>query len=287
MMAQRHGQSDGMQGCARCPQSLIPKFYMHDRLIPFDRILNFRDFGGWETADGAKIARGKLFRSASFHDATEADIAKLDAMNLRFLVDLRRPEERAHEPSKWSNESCRVIFNDEGFGSGPTLPPHLVALLQSDLSPESTRAYMLSLYREIPYDLRLIRLYRDWFAELGAGGAGVVHCAAGKDRTGIICALTLMALGVDEETVFADYEFTNEAVDIERRMPRIQERMEERLSRKLDPEALRPMLGVEVDYLHATLDEITARSGSVDAYLRDVLKVGSPERRALAARLTE
>jgi protein-tyrosine phosphatase len=254
--------------------------------VNFDRILNFRDFGGWETADGARVARGKLYRSASFHEATDADIEKLNAMGLRFLVDLRRPEERAHEPSRWSNESCRVIFTDEGAGSGPTLPPHLVALLQSDLSPAATRAYMTSLYREIPYDARLIRLYQDWFAELGEGGAGIIHCAAGKDRTGIGCALTLLSLGVGEDDVFADYEFTNQAVDLERRMPRIQERMEERLSRKLDPEALRPMLGVELDYLHAALDEINARSGSVDAYLGDVLGIGSAQRENLRTKLS-
>ena len=175
---------------------------MHDRLIPFDRILNFRDFGGWETTDGARIARGKLFRSASFHDASDADITKLNDMDLRFLVDLRRPEERAHEPNKWPSEASRVIVSDEGAG-GQSLPPHLLALMQSDLTPQSTRDYMTSLYREIPFDPRLIRLYRDWFAELAQGGAGVIHCAAGKDRTGIGCALTLIALGVDEEAVFA------------------------------------------------------------------------------------
>jgi protein-tyrosine phosphatase len=258
---------------------------MHDRLIPFDRILNFRDFGGWDTPYG-KVARGRLYRSASFHEATEADVEKLNGMNLRFLVDLRRPEERTHEPSKWTSESCRVIFNDDGAGKGPSLPPHLIALLQSDLSPAATRAYMISLYREIPYDPRLIRLYRDWFTEIGEGGAGIVHCAAGKDRTGIACALTLMALGVDEDAVFADYDFTNQAVDLERRMPRIQERMEERLGRKLDPAALRPMLGVELDYLRATLEEIEARSGTVVNYLSDVLGVGAAEREALRTRLT-
>jgi protein-tyrosine phosphatase len=258
---------------------------MHDRLIPFDRILNFRDFGGWDTADG-KVARGKLYRSASFHDATDADIAKLNGMDLRFLVDLRRPEERAHEPSRWINESCRVIFNEEGAG-GTSLPPHLVALLQSDLTPEATRNYMLSLYREIPYDPRLIRLFCDWFSELGQGGAGVVHCAAGKDRTGIICALTLMTLGVDEETVFADYDFTNQAVDLEKRMPKIQARMEERLARKLDPEALRPMLGVEIAYLRAALDEIETRSGSVEIYLERELGIGASERAALRELLSD
>jgi protein-tyrosine phosphatase len=257
---------------------------MHDRLVDFERVLNFRDFGGWEAADGGKIARGKLYRSAAFNDATEADIRRLDAMGVRFLVDLRRPEERKHEPNKWPGESCRVIFNDEG-AEGIALPPHLVALLQSDLSPQSTRAYMMSLYREIPFDPRLIRLYRDWFAEVGEGGAGVIHCAAGKDRTGIGCALTLLALGVDEETVFADYEFTNAAVDLETRMPKIQARMEERLARKLDPAALKPMLGVEVDYLRASLDAIEAKHGDVELYLADVLGVDAAKRSALVAHL--
>lgn len=257
----------------------------HDRLYDFERVLNFRDFGGWDTVDGAKVVRGKLYRSAAFSDASDADLKRLDAMDMRFLVDLRRPEERRHEPNRWpGGESCRVFVNDEG-AEGIALPPHLAALLQSDLSAASTRAYMMSLYREIPFDPRLINLYRNWFGEMQEGGVGVIHCAAGKDRTGIGCALTLMALGVDEETVFADYEFTNAAVDLEKRMPKIQARMEERLGRKLDPEALRPMLGVEVGYLRNALDAINERHGSADAYMRDVLGVGDKERAALRDKL--
>lgn len=258
---------------------------MHDRLVPFDRVLNFRDFGGWTTSDGAKIARGKLYRSASFHDASAADIDKLNGMNLRFLVDLRRREERSFEPSKWANDSCRVIFNEEG-AEQTVLPPHLAALLQSDLTPSAVRDYMISVYREIPFDQRLIKLYRDWFAELGQGGAGVIHCAAGKDRTGVACALTLIALGVDEESVFADYEFTNQAVDLENRMPRIRARMEERLGRTLDPEALKPMLGVEADYLRTSFDLIDAKYGSALNYLEQVLDVGANERATLRAKFS-
>jgi protein-tyrosine phosphatase len=259
---------------------------MHDRLHAFDRVLNFRDFGGYDTPDGP-IARGRLFRSAAFHDATEADIAKLDAMAMSFLVDLRRADERSHEPNRWPGESCRVFFDgDGGDGGGLALPPHLVALMQSDLTPQLTRVYLVSLYREIPFDPRLIRLYRAWFAELSEGGAGVVHCAAGKDRTGIICALTLIALGVDEDTVFADYEFTNAAVDLEKRMPKIQARMEERLGRALDPEALRPMLGVEVDYLREALNVIEAKHGSALNYMEEALGVGEVQRFKLRDRLS-
>ncbi|MFI7716765.1 hypothetical protein ACIAN7_19665, partial [Acinetobacter baumannii] len=63
-------------------------------------------------------------------------MARLDEMNVRFLVDLRRPEERRHEPNRWPGERTRVFVNDEG-AEGVALPPHLVALLQSDLSAKS------------------------------------------------------------------------------------------------------------------------------------------------------
>lgn len=253
-----------------------------DRLIEFERVLNFRDFGGYDTPDGA-VARGKLFRSAAFHDASPADIARLDALGVCFLVDLRRQEERSFEPNRWPGETARTYFSDQGPVSA--LPPHLAALLESDLTPASVADYMRSLYREFAFLPRHIQLYRDWFRELSEGAPGVIHCAAGKDRTGLGCALTLHALGVDEETIFADYEFTNQAVDIEARLPRIQARMEERLSRKLDPAALRPMLGVNVDYLRAALDSIVAAHGSQDAYLQDVLGVGETERAALRRQL--
>jgi protein-tyrosine phosphatase len=95
-----------------------------------------------------------------------------------------------------------------------------------------------------------------------------------------------MALGVDEEAVFADYEFTNAAVDLETRMPRIQARMEERLGRKLAPEALKPMLGVEIDYLREALKVMEAKHGSALAYMNDVLGVGEAERAALRRKLS-
>lgn len=258
---------------------------MRDRLLPLERVLNFRDFGGWDVEGGGRVVRGVLFRSASFHDATEADMAKLDALGVRFMVDLRRPEERAHEPNKWPGATTRVVSHGEGLAHA--LPPHLAALLRDDLTAESVTGYMHELYRGFAFETRHIELYRNWFAGLlGEGGPALIHCAAGKDRTGVGCALTLLALGVSEDDVFADYEFTNQAVDLEARLPRIKRRMEERLARSIDGAALRPMLGVSSSYLRAALDEITARHGGVHGYLEDVLGVGVRERAALRQKLT-
>ena len=257
---------------------------MQDRLLPLDRVLNFRDFGGYDTAHGARVARGRLYRSAHFGDASADDVVKLDALNVAIVVDLRRPEERVREPNRWPGKGARTI--SAGGGHGDALPPHLQALMQDGLTADGVASYMRRIYREFAYEPRHIELYRAWFAELArAQGPMVIHCAAGKDRTGLGCALTLHALGVGEEAIFADYELTNAVLDLDARLPRIQARMEVGLGRRLDPEALRPMLGVSPDYLRDALYEIAARAGSVDAYLEGALGVGAAERAALRERL--
>ncbi len=252
---------------------------MLDRLIRLEGVLNFRDFGGYDTAEGS-VARGVLFRSASFHAATPADIGRLDKLGARFLVDLRLPTERAHEPNRWPGPACRTIAKDEESAAG--LPPHLVALMQEDVNAESVREYMRGAYRGFPLNPRHIELFRAWFAELAKeGGPAVVHCAAGKDRTGMICALTLHVLGVDEDAIVADYELTNRVLDFEARLPRIKRHMEARIGRAIDEEALAPMIGVDADYLRAGLAAIIDAHGSLEAYLEDVLGVGAVARAAL------
>jgi protein tyrosine/serine phosphatase len=258
---------------------------MHDRVIAFDRVLNFRDFGGFETTDGARVKRGRLFRSAHFAEASDDDVEKLNAMGVAVVVDLRRPEERAREPNRWPGETARTISNDGGRAD--VLPPHLQALLQSDLTAAGVADYMRQIYRAFAFEPRHIELYRAWFAELlNTDQPAIIHCAAGKDRTGLGCALTLHALGVSEEAIFADYEFTNVVLDLDSRLPRIQARMEERLGRKLSAEALRPMLGVDADYLREAFAAIEAQVGSISAYLDQTLGVGAGEGATMRERLT-
>jgi protein-tyrosine phosphatase len=258
---------------------------MRDRLIEFERVVNFRDFGGYKTADGA-VARGRLYRSAAFHDASAADSARLNAIGARLLVDLRRPEERAHEPNLWPGAAVRTVFHDEPSADINALPPHLIALMHGGLDARAIAGYMHIIYRSFPFEPRLIGPYRAWFQGLLEGDApGIIHCAAGKDRTGLGCALTLFALGVGEDDIYADYEFTNQAVDIEARLPRMQASFERRIGRTLDAATLRPILGVHVDYLRCALDEIRAKHGSVDVYLADVLGIGPQERTQLRQRL--
>jgi protein-tyrosine phosphatase len=254
-----------------------------DRLMDLERVVNFRDFGGYDAATG-RVKRGRLFRSAHFSEASENDVERLNALGVRFLVDLRRTEERGFEPNRWPGERARSYWSDEGPTSA--LPPHLQALLESDISPAAVERYMHSLYRDFAAQPRHVQLYSDWFRELGEGGPGVIHCAAGKDRTGLGCALTLHVLGVDEDAIMADYVYSNEAVDVEARLPRIKERMEARLGREFEADTLRPMLSVNPAYLHTAFAAIGDQYGSLDGYL-ETLGVGTRERERLREQLLE
>lgn len=244
---------------------------MQDRIKPLDGVLNFRDFGGYATTDGGAVVTGKLFRTAAFNEATENDTAWLSRLGAKFIVDLRRPEERAEAPNLWPGDGTRVVTNDEGYKE---LPAHIGVLTQTDFTADSVRDYMRLAYTHYPFEPRYVALFTSWLHGLAEeGGPAIVHCAAGKDRTGVACALVLTALGVDREAIIADYELTNVAVNFEKRWPTIRARMSERLGREVSAEAIRPMLGVHVDYLNAAIDAMEERHGDISSYMKAVLGV--------------
>jgi protein tyrosine/serine phosphatase len=201
------------------------------------------------------------------------------------VVDLRRLAEREREPSRrppgWAG---RVIENDLGDEEGE--PPHIVALRDSDLSIEAVHAYMHDYYANAPFEPRHIDLFTRYFEVLAEGhGPVIIHCAAGKDRTGLLAALTHTALGVSREDVVEDFLLTNQAARIEARAPEVGRRLAEAFGREPSEAAVRAFLGVEASYLETAFAAIEARHGDVDAYLEEVLGVTPERREALAARL--
>jgi protein-tyrosine phosphatase len=258
---------------------------MQDRILTFEGVRNFRDFGGYETLTGGKVRAGALFRSAHFAEATDSDIARIKALAIETVCDLRRPEERKAQAGRWPDADCatRVLASDDG---GLDEAPHVAFLRSGDLSAAAVRGFMCDLYAAIPFDPRYVALFSSYFSGLAEGdGPTLVHCAAGKDRTGILCALTLIALDVASDTVVADYELTNKAVDLESRLPLVQERFSAFIGREIPLESILPFLGVDRDYLATSLEKMRERCGGAEAYLRDVLGVDEVRRDALRARL--
>ena len=253
------------------------------RHIDFDGIENFRDFGGYDTALGRPVKRGVLYRSANHAYATDADLARMAELGLAAIVDLRRTEERAREPSKrWPGFGAAVVEND-------ILSDH-ADWAQSMKGVEVNAQWFLDdgmgYYRRAPFEPRHIDLYSRYFRTLAAADGGiVVHCAAGKDRTGLICALTHHLLGVHADDIMADYLLTNDESRIARKMYFLGPWLRETVGKTVDEAGLRVAVSVNAAYLETAFSVIREAHGSLDGYLGEVLGVDAALRERLQARL--
>jgi len=172
------------------------------RALPFSTMFNFRDLGGYAGLDGRTVRWRRLFRSDSLHRLNGADAEAFAALGVRTVVDLRRPKEvtRDGRVPELDGLSYRHIhpehaeWRDSGYADG-----HDLARWLAD---------------------RYLDLARDGSAGIGQAlgviadadaAPVVVHCVAGKDRTGVVCALTLSLLGVADEEIAADYALSTDA----------------------------------------------------------------------------
>ncbi len=258
---------------------------MQDRIKPLEGVRNFRDFGGYTTASGQKIKHGLLYRSGHYAEATAEDMAVLEGFGIVLQVDLRRPDERERQPGKWPGETAQVVVNDGGREQDA---PHHRFLQKVEANAETASEWMNDYYRQAPFKPHHVALYTEWFdrlAGLGETEAAVINCTAGKDRTGIACALTKHILGADEADIVSDYLLTNEAAGVAERLPEATQYFNEMLGKNYDAEVYQPFMGVRERYLHTAINTIKAETGSLDAYLSDVLDVTETKRDALKARL--
>lgn len=258
---------------------------MTDRLHRFDALDNFRDYGDYASAAGRRILGGRLFRSAHHARASEADLERLAGLDLAAVVDLRRPGERRDQPSRRPpGFTGQVIESTHDDGAEA---PHITFLKTADLTIDAGRRFMTDTYRELPFDPAHLDLFSRYFRALGeADGPVLIHCAAGKDRTGLLAALTHRLLGVHRDDMVEDYLLTNAAVDLAGRAPAIARQLETMTGRPVAHDAVVAFLGVEPVYLDTAMGEIAARHGSVDSYLEQALGVDATLRDRIGERLT-
>lgn len=261
------------------------------RVISFEGVNNFRDFGGWRGADGARVATGVLFRSAHLARATSTDLARLAKLCLAAVTDLRQKGEQDEHPSAWSGRLPLQLIEEPGdptidIASDNVRAPHLGAFEKSDFSRDAMRELLAGHYVTMPYDPRHIALFRRYFDHLSYQRGGMlVHCAAGKDRTGILARLTHHVLGVHPDDAMEDYLLSNTAGNIVERLPSLKRRMEVTHGRQIEAEAIHALLTVEPAYIERCWAALAARSGSVDAYFVNVLGVDAAKQLAIRERL--
>lgn len=246
---------------------------------------NFRDFGGHPTSDGRRVRYGVLYRSQSFHFATERDLEQLADMDIRLVCDLRSGIERNHNPSRWPANADPVrlhlnIRTDARAG-------HSDFVEQMRASPNREGVYrgMLINYRNMPKAFAPV--LQALFTHLTDPKhlPAVIHCHAGKDRTGFICAVILSALGVDREHVLADYLLSAERIDAEQLTHGLTETFSAFIGVHFTPDALAPALEVHEEYLAGALDQIDREHGGMDAYVERVGGLTPPRREQLQSLL--
>ena len=245
---------------------------MENRIKKFETVLNVRDFGGYETVDGGKVKANKLFRSAHLHNTNDADKARLQDLDIGLIVDLRHKPERERQPTNLAETHTprRLAYPDPEHGKSAKIAPH-EAFMQHDLhTPEDARNYMIGSYGQRPHDAGFKQIFGDTLRHMAETGDPIlVHCAAGKDRTGTLCALIQGVLGVSRADILADYMMTLESVDIDKIIGPAAEMFSKRYGRPIDAEALWPMFGVKPEFLDAALDGM----GDMEEYVTQVLGV--------------
>ena len=250
------------------------------RFIPMDGVHNFRDYGGYSSRHGGQVKTGLLWRSGHHSEASDADLAKVDEAALAHVIDLRGNSERAKHACRRSDAFSAEVLLFDGETAGLNLAPHEQAGGRATDAASAHEA-MTQLYANLPNREPLLWILRHYFAALSRGqGASLVHCAAGKDRTGMACDLLHHVLGVHPDDAMADYLLTNHAPNNEERIEHGRELMDKKYG-AMDIETVRVLMGVHEDYLHAARKAVEASHGSVDAFLRDVLEVDDAMQDAL------
>jgi protein-tyrosine phosphatase len=258
------------------------------RTLRLQGACNFRDFGGYPTMDGGTVRWGRLFRSGVLSRLTTADLEAIGRFDVRMVCDLRRSDERDSNPNPDFGPGVVQLHWNTARESSPI---RSTGFARSGSRVEA-RAAMVQMYANLPFVLRS-RIAGAFEGLQRCGeGAYVVHCSAGKDRTGIVAALILSALGVPRDLVIEDYTLTNTAVDLREQLfgrlgtgIGIAATAEPILA--LSEPARAAILAADADYILASLGSIEARHGSVAAYLDMEIGVDATAVAKLRASLLE
>lgn len=258
-----------------------------ERVLSFQGGCNFRDIGGYRTQHGASTRWGRVYRAGVLTYFTDDDHAPLTQLQVRAICDLRRAEEREREPTRWPDTATNGLSWDDGLVT-PT-----IRALSADRPKNAAGMFdaMVALYRALP--TWMVGRIAGMFQAIEQGNIPmVVHCAAGKDRTGIAVAVLLRALDVPEETVIEDYLLTNTSGDFEAFIRSRQHAhmgvTDNHMPLLSMPEDMRRVLfSADAAFLQAAFEQIDRELGGIDAYLGKTAGLSDKTRERVRRELLE
>jgi protein-tyrosine phosphatase len=238
-----------------------------------ENIYNFRDFGGYQAQDGTVVKKGLLYRCASLAYASDNDLKELSSLGIRTICDLRSRMEKKNEPDRIPAHSDIKIISIpiKGTRDGDAgLFSQLTSFIFGKGRNINFHEYTIELYQDY------VKEFRSEFLEilkLAADSSNLpilIHCTAGKDRTGLACSLIQLALEVPLELVIKDYLLTNEYL----------QGFKEDMLKKLryaplfgiSKQRFLPLFEARPEYLQVALDQIRKDYGNLENYIHDGLE---------------
>jgi protein-tyrosine phosphatase len=239
----------------------------------FKGVANFRDIGGYAAGAGHKIKKGVIFRSGELSGLTPADLQAIAGFKIGYEIDLRTDAERTANPSNWGSKAPKVVA---------------ISISPNDGSLQATTRQQFESLKTVADAKARMQEATSTIAIGGAENIGkvlaemaketepsLIHCSAGKDRTGVTVAVLMTILGASREDVYHEYLRSNESVDaqLERQKARQQSGKDVFGISGVNPAVLSTMMGTDPSYLDAVFREINAKYGSFDGYTRNGLKL--------------
>jgi protein-tyrosine phosphatase len=253
------------------------------KALEIGAVPNLRDLGGYQTADGATVARGIVYRSEVFSSMDDVDIAALERLGLEMVYDLRTTAEISAKPDQLPPGALHVQLNVLADSKG-SAPAELGALFHDpekaneELGGGKIEAMFVDGYREFVSLPSAKKAYRALFLSLAdeANAPGVFHCTTGKDRTGWAAAALLTLLGVPKDTVVEDFVRSNDYI-----LPQYQKVIDEFVASGGNADIALAVFGVNAGYLEASFDEMEKHYGTIERYFSEGLGIDAAGQDAL------
>lgn len=258
------------------------------RIIHLEGTTNTRDIGGYLTNDMETVRWGQIIRSDKLSRLTDNDFRKLEEMGVKTVIDLRTKKENKQSPTVWQGDNPPEFFhfpvgdvNNDWFRSQRSM------MRKNRFTQEQSLEHMVEGYRMIADEgtssyQKLMEVVLD-----ESNWPILIHCTAGKDRSGVAIALILEALGVEREIIMEEYLLTNKFSRIEDKAAYLSKESKKSSMGNRFPSASAwlPIVGVDAQMLEAFYASVDEDYGSMDAFLTE-LGVDQDARDALTASLT-
>lgn len=244
------------------------------RHIALKGALNLRDLGGYATSYGRPVRWKRLYRSAELCALKPEDLPIVEQLDLQIIYDLRSNSERLGRPNRqWAALQARHLSRDYEHSNA-----NLAELIRNAAEgSDPLRRSMIRTYRNLPFEQA--DSYREVLREIAGGALPLLfHCAAGKDRTGVLAAIILDVLGVARDDIIADYALTDRDIAANRARFLHYGRRD-----GIEDEAWEPILRADPAYLHAMFERLDEEGGT-NTYLAK-LGLSSGQTEAIRAEL--